>query len=514
MPTFLVSTSAGSGGSIAPTSALLTAGGSQQFTVTAHAGFGVTSVTGCSAVFLGITYRVDAASAPCTFSATFAPLPSQTTERTILIALYNSTNGANWSNKTNWLGAVGTECTWFGVLCDATGARVVRIDLNSNNLRGSLPPIAGLTALQHFNVSLNQLTGSVPALTGMTSLESFKLTNNRFTGVLPDLSGLTALQQFYVIGNRLTGAIPNIPNPSALIAGGSSLCVNFFTPSVNSAWNAATGESPWFARCTAVPFVVTVSKTGNGQIMADSPQDKLPGSTIVVLAVPDVGHEVSMGGTCGGALVGAVFTSNPITADCTVIANFVPEPTSFTITPRVFGLGTVAPSTPQIVARGASVTFTVTLEPGRTYTAGGTCGFSGGTTTSPARENCFVDFTFTSLATLLDIDASGGLTKYDPATDGVMILRYLLGMTGDAITNGAMSATAVRSPELARIELNNIRALLDIDGNRRVEPLTDGVMIVRYMMGLRNPRVTAGLLGTDAARTPAEIDAYLAGLMP
>ena len=48
----------------------------------------------------------------------------------------------------------------------------------------------------------------------------------------------------------------------------------------------------------------------------------------------------------------------------------------------------------------------------------------------------------------------------------------------------------------------------------KYDPATDGVMIVRYMMGLRNPRVAAGLLGTDAARTPADIDAYLAGLMP
>ena len=160
------------------------------------------------------------------------------------------------------------------------------------------------------------------------------------------------------------------------------------------------------------------------------------------------------------------------------------------------------------------MTFTVTPGPGQTTTAGGTCGFSGNTTTSPARENCFADFTFTSLATLLDIDASGGLTKYDPATDGVMILRYLLGMTGDAITQGAMGATAVRSPELARIELNNIRAFLDIDGNRRVEPLTDGVMIVRYMLGLRQPHVTAGVLGAGATRTLGEIDAYLATLMP
>lgn len=43
-------------------------------------------------------------------------------ERDALIALYDSTDGANWSDNSNWLGAVGTECTWSGVTC--TGEHV------------------------------------------------------------------------------------------------------------------------------------------------------------------------------------------------------------------------------------------------------------------------------------------------------------------------------------------------------------------------------------------------------
>ena len=40
-------------------------------------------------------------------------------ERDALVALYNFTGGANWTDNTGWLGAVGTECTWFGVRCYA-----------------------------------------------------------------------------------------------------------------------------------------------------------------------------------------------------------------------------------------------------------------------------------------------------------------------------------------------------------------------------------------------------------
>jgi hypothetical protein len=36
-------------------------------------------------------------------------------ERDALVALYNSTDGANWTDNTGWMGAAGTECLSFGV---------------------------------------------------------------------------------------------------------------------------------------------------------------------------------------------------------------------------------------------------------------------------------------------------------------------------------------------------------------------------------------------------------------
>jgi len=49
--------------------------------------------------------------------ASYAQVPQ--IERDALVALYNSTDGANWTDNTGWLGAAGTECTWFGVRCYA-----------------------------------------------------------------------------------------------------------------------------------------------------------------------------------------------------------------------------------------------------------------------------------------------------------------------------------------------------------------------------------------------------------
>ena len=162
--------------------------------------------------------------------ATAAAAAIPVSERTVLLNLYTSTNGSGWTTKTNWNGAAGTECTWYGVTCNAGGNTVLRIQLPNNNLAGSLPAIAGLTDLQvlwvsgnqligsipplnsltnlyYFNADGNQLTGAIPALTGLTKLEVFGVNSNQLSSI-PGLGGLTALQYFGAYSNKLAGPIP------------------------------------------------------------------------------------------------------------------------------------------------------------------------------------------------------------------------------------------------------------------------------------------------------------------
>ena len=130
-------------------------------------------------------------------------------QRTVLTNLYSATNGASWTNQTNWNGAVGTECTWFGISCDATQSNVVAINLFQNNLAGTLPALSGLPALQAFNAYNNQLSGPIPALSGLTALKNFNANNSvQLNGSIPSLSGLTALQSFGAGNNKLTVSIP------------------------------------------------------------------------------------------------------------------------------------------------------------------------------------------------------------------------------------------------------------------------------------------------------------------
>ncbi|MFO1507263.1 MAG: choice-of-anchor J domain-containing protein [Lysobacterales bacterium] len=70
---------------------------------------------------------------------------------------------------------------------------------------------------------------------------------------------------------------------------------------------------------TVTPSVGTPS----GTITPDTPQTVDDGDSILFTLTPDAGFQIGdVGGTCGGTLAGNVFTTNPVTADCTVIANF------------------------------------------------------------------------------------------------------------------------------------------------------------------------------------------------
>ena len=131
-------------------------------------------------------------------------------ERQVLQNLYTATNGARWTNSSGWNGAAGTECTWFGITCDATASHVTKVTLATNQLSGTIPDFRALTQLQVFSAYDNQLTGSIPPLNGLGALTELGVSGNQLTGAIPSLSSLTSLQFFAVFNNKLTGTIPSL----------------------------------------------------------------------------------------------------------------------------------------------------------------------------------------------------------------------------------------------------------------------------------------------------------------
>ena len=159
---------------------------------------------------------------------TFASISSN--ERDALIALYNSTSGANWTENSGWLGAAGTECDWYGVYCDGDGDYVHEIDLYSNNLTGTIPAdIGNLTNLDYLDLGANQLAGAIPTqIKNLANLTILWLEDNELTGTIPvEIGNLTNLEALALYSNNFTGIIPaeisNLTNLFILDLGGNNL---------------------------------------------------------------------------------------------------------------------------------------------------------------------------------------------------------------------------------------------------------------------------------------------------
>ena len=90
-----------------------------------------------------------------------------------LTAFYDATDGANWARFDNW-GTTAPLDQWYGVTVDENG-RVIELDLSSNRLRGTMPPVlSNLSNLQYLDLSENQLSGFLPAELGhLSNLEYF-----------------------------------------------------------------------------------------------------------------------------------------------------------------------------------------------------------------------------------------------------------------------------------------------------------------------------------------------------
>ena len=88
----------------------------------------------------------------------------------------------------------------------------------------------------------------------------------------------------------------------------------------------------------------------------------------------------------------------------------------------------------------------------------------------------------------LDID---GNSQADALTDGLLVVRYQFGLRGAALIDGSVSSNATRTTALS-IEtfLASKIHLYDVDGNGIVDALTDGLLIIRFLFGLSGTTLT------------------------
>ena len=130
-------------------------------------------------------------------------------DREALVALYNATDGANWTDSTNWLSNEPLK-NWHGVSTTVDG-QVTRLYLPENGLNGTIPVEMGtLAELQELWLNHNMLSGEIPAELGnLPNLTLLWLGQNMLSGEIPEeLGNLPNLQQLALSDNMLNGTIP------------------------------------------------------------------------------------------------------------------------------------------------------------------------------------------------------------------------------------------------------------------------------------------------------------------
>ena len=112
------------------------------------------------------------------------------------------------------------------------------------------------------------------------------------------------------------------------------------------------------------------------------------------------------------------------------------------------------------------------------------------------------------------VAGSGAMTAKSLQTFAVSALT--MGTDYDLYLVATESVTQVASQLIGPLQFTTLGPYhaFDVDGNTQVDALTDGLILLRYMFGLRAPALTAGAIGSGAARDAAAIEAYIQSVMP
>lgn len=195
--------------------------------------------------------------------------------------------------------------------------------------------------------------------------------------------------------------------------GGGAGGDNYIDPSMTSVLitpgGAAAGDGT-VSIVTDLICGVTPSAGANGSISPDTVQAINEGATAEFTVIADPGFSASVGGSCGGSLAGSTYTTDPITAPCTVEASFAPQTTlSLAATPLIARLGEPVDFTMQVTGTGSAPSdgeVTVTAGTGESCSTA-----TGAVNANTVTFNCTIAFASLGLRT---IDASfDGSTSHE-----------------------------------------------------------------------------------------------------
>ncbi|TAG28716.1 MAG: hypothetical protein EAZ37_00790, partial [Burkholderiales bacterium] len=208
-------------------------------------------------------------------------------------------------------------------------------------------------------------------------------------------------------------------------AGGGVLVKVVDTTGYNSAFNfalpaALTTLTPIATAATNTTFrgvalapespqvTVSISGAANGTISPSGTVAADFGAGSEFSVTPGFGYVADMSdSSCGGILNGLTYKTDPVTANCTVIAKFVLP--ARTVTATASGNGTISPPS-RSVQDGATTQFTVTPNAGHYATMGGSC---------PAGTLVSNTYTTGAITADCDVSATFSINQYNVTSTAV-----------------------------------------------------------------------------------------------
>lgn len=117
-------------------------------------------------------------------------------------------------------------------------------------------------------------------------------------------------------------------------------------------------------------------------------------------------------------------------------------------------------------------------------------------------------FTAGTFVASLDVDNDD---RFDAGTDGLLILRYLLGYRGAALVAGVVASPGAERTTAAAIEsyLAAVLPDLDIEGDNLRLATTDGLLILRHLLGVTDDAALTNGAARPGSRNAAQMKAYL-----
>jgi len=94
----------------------------------------------------------------------------------------------------------------------------------------------------------------------------------------------------------------------------------------------------------------------------------------------------------------------------------------------------------------------------------------------------------------------------------VLLLRYLLGYRDTALITGAIGPGARRNATQIAQHIADTLTRFDVDGDGQTLAMTDGVMILRRMLGITGSAITQGV--KNSARSDADVVLMIDALKP